>query len=112
MVWRVSGRATFEALRREARRARSGPVSAAFTTVDDTSAVRVGYAVSRRVGSAVVRNRLRRRLRAVVREVEADIRPGAYLVSAGREACVLRHEELKEKVTRVMAHASRGESRR
>ncbi|MCE2510613.1 MAG: ribonuclease P protein component [Alphaproteobacteria bacterium] len=40
--------------------------------------LRVGFTVSRRVGNAVERNRVRRRLRAAVREV---------LVPHGREGC-------------------------
>ena len=41
----------------------------------------VGYAVSRRCGSAVVRNRLRRRARAVVRDEAAASCPGAVTCS-------------------------------
>lgn len=40
---------------------------------------RVGYAVSRRVGGAVVRNRVKRRLRAIVSELA--IRPGYDIVA-------------------------------
>jgi ribonuclease P protein component len=41
----------------------------------------IGYSVSRRTGTAVVRNRLRRQLRALMREV--PLLPGAYLVDVG-----------------------------
>lgn len=106
MVWRVSGRAAFEALRHEARRGRSGPVSVAFTREDSPPVPRVGYAVGRRVGKAVVRNRLRRRLRAVVAELEEGLVPGTYLVTASHEACGLEYEELKKKLARAMRLAS------
>ena len=106
MVWRVSDRATFQALRRRARRARCGPVSVAFIKADAPPVARVGYAVGRRVGHAVVRNRLRRRLRAAVRDFGGELRPGAYLVSVSPEACGLSYEELKTKVARAMASAS------
>jgi ribonuclease P protein component len=47
----------------------------------------VAYSVSKRVGSAVVRNRLRRRLRAAVAAHRRQLRPGtAYLFGAGPEA--------------------------
>jgi RNase P protein component len=54
--------------------------------------VGVAYALGRRVGGAVVRNRIRRRLRAAVSELAATdgpgaLRPGAaYLWSADVEA--------------------------
>ena len=71
VTWRVTDRATFEALRRSGRRARCGPVSVVYLP-DGGDRARVGYAVGRRAGGAVERNRLRRRLRAVVREIEGD----------------------------------------
>lgn len=107
MVWRVSGRATFQALGRGAQRGRCGPVGVAFALADAPPVPRVGYAVGRRVGHAVARNRLRRRLRAVVNEISNELRPGAYLVSANADACGLSYEELKTKVLGAMKSASR-----
>ena len=47
--------------------------------------VRVGFTVSRKVGNAVVRNRVRRRLRAAVDAVLPDrVAPGFDLVVVGR----------------------------
>jgi len=56
------------------------------------SGARVAYGVSRAVGSAVDRNRVRRRLRAIVRDTE--LVPGAYLVSVSSAAAVLPFDEL------------------
>jgi len=67
---------------------------------------RVAYAVGKRVGGAVQRNHLRRRLRAAVVEVAPDVRPGAYLVAAGPEADGIGFEELKRIVAAAMASAS------
>jgi len=41
----------------------------------------VAYAIPRRAGGAVARNRLRRRLRAAVDLVADEMSPGAYLIS-------------------------------
>lgn len=106
MVWRVTDRATFLALRRSRQRARCGPINVNFTRDDGPMQAKVGYAVGKRVGGAVVRNRLRRRLRSVVSEVEEQLRPGSYLVTAAPEANGLTHEELKRRVVRAMACAS------
>lgn len=44
---------------------------------------RVAYAVGRRAGGAVARNKIRRRLRAATRAHAAELEPGqAYLVGA------------------------------
>ena len=42
---------------------------------------RVAFAVPRKVGTAVVRNRLRRQVRAHLGASGADLAPGAYLVA-------------------------------
>lgn len=47
---------------------------------------RVAYAISRTVGGAVVRNRIRRRLRAMVTDLGADLPPGDWLVTARPDA--------------------------
>lgn len=60
--------------------------------------VRVAYAVGKRFGGAVKRNRLRRRLRAAMRTVEAGttLKPGAYLIIPGQRTPVLEYGELVE----------------
>jgi ribonuclease P protein component len=53
--------------------------------------VRVGFTVSRKVGNAVVRNRVRRRLREVVGLVmPGRAHPGLDYVLVGRQAAVKR----------------------
>jgi ribonuclease P protein component len=52
---------------------------------DDTGPARVGFTVSRKVGGAVERNRVRRRLRDIVRRASADeLRSGRDYVLIGR----------------------------
>jgi ribonuclease P protein component len=56
---------------------------------DDERPARVGFTVSRKVGNAVVRNRVRRRLRDVVRRAAADdMRPGHDYVLVARPAAM------------------------
>ena len=56
---------------------------------------RVAYAIGRGVGTAVVRNRVRRRLRAATRAHRDQLEPGhAYLVSSGPAAATRTYAEL------------------
>ena len=64
---------------------------------------RVAYAVGRSAGPAVQRNRLRRRLRAVVADLAHDLAPGAYLVAAGPEAAALDPREMTSTVSTAFA---------
>jgi ribonuclease P protein component len=66
----------------------------------------VAYAITKRVGGAVERNRLRRRLRAVLadlaREAPGSVPQGALLVSAGPESSGRGPEELRNDVKRLL----------
>jgi ribonuclease P protein component len=59
---------------------------------DEVAAIRVGFTVSRQVGNAAVRNRVRRRLREIVRlsaaAEAAALRPGHDYVLIGRRAAL------------------------
>ena len=91
-VWRVRDRATFAAFRRAGVRGRSGPLTVVFVPASDSTPPRVAYAIGRDAGTAVLRNRLRRRLRAAMRELAAPA--GAYLVRAEPSAAALPFGEL------------------
>ncbi|HLG92523.1 MAG TPA: ribonuclease P protein component [Acidimicrobiales bacterium] len=93
-LWRIRDRATFEALRQPDARVSKGPLALSFVGGDGPP--RLGFAVGRKVGGAVQRNRLRRRLRAVFAEMAGELPPGAYLVSASRGAAELPYRELRE----------------
>jgi ribonuclease P protein component len=71
---------------------------------------RVAYAVGRRAGSAVVRNRARRRLRAAVLEhhrgPDGPLPSGAYLVSAGSAAAACSWTELTEGLDQALRAAT------
>ena len=74
-----------------------------FVAGDGGESARVAYAISRRVGGAVQRNRLRRRLRAAASELGGQLRSGAYLVSAGPGAKLASFAELRAKLARAIA---------
>ncbi len=105
MVWRIQDRDTFESLRHDGKRCRRGPITVTYARIGDAPVPRVAYAVGKRVGGSVVRNRLRRRLRAAVAEIGSQLDPGAYLVSAGPEAKGFAYEELRSTVAAAMTAA-------
>lgn len=79
-------------------------VHLAAPTVPGGSPTRVAYAIPRTVGSAVVRNRLRRRLRAVCEHLattRGGLPPGALLISAGPDAVGRTPDELRHDVARL-----------
>src|SRR5579875_1655095 len=100
-VGRIRDRRTLARLRRPVGRAASGPIRVSFVPVMPGQGCRlpmVGFAVGRRCGGAVERNRQRRRLRAAVREVAEGLPPGNFLVIAEREIAVLPYRALVEAV--------------
>jgi len=74
---------------------RRGPVTVSWIEGDPSEPTRVAYTVGRRVGGAVVRNRVRRRLRAATVEAGASLRPGPYLIGVGPEAAQSSYGELR-----------------
>ncbi|WP_404338196.1 ribonuclease P protein component [Sphingomonas sp. MMS12-HWE2-04] len=76
---------------------------------DADPAMRIGITVSKKVGNAVVRNRMKRRFRALVREVlpEAGI-PGADHVLIGRNGGIERpFDDLKAELAKALVKVKR-----
>jgi ribonuclease P protein component len=66
----------------------------------------VAFAIGRRVGSAVTRNRVRRRLRAAVASHASLLTPGAaYLVGAGQQAASWDYATLESALGDLLAEA-------
>src|SRR5262245_41499664 len=106
LIWRVRDRATFAALA-EARPRRAGPVRVR-SVPHRPGPPAVAYAVGRRAGNAVARNRLRRRLREAVREHADLLEPDtAYLVRADLSAGTMRFSALSESLARALVAPER-----
>ena len=103
----IRSRRTFEQLRRTGRRGRSGPLTVSYLPQPRWDRPEVGYAIGRRVGNAVERNRLRRRLRAIVSEEAPNLPVGAYMVVASPGGPNLRYEELKVAMSQAVERATK-----
>ena len=71
---------------------------------------RIGFTVSKKVGTAVERNRVRRRLREIVKQSAAPMRPGYDYVLVGRRAALA--EPFDRMVTTFDAAVRRVHARR
>ena len=79
-----------------------------FLPGDPSLPPRVAYAVGKRVGPAVVRNRVRRRLRAATMAHRSDLQPGAaYLFGAAPAASSASYADLDHAMGELLAVADR-----
>ncbi|MBJ7281947.1 MAG: ribonuclease P protein component [Acidimicrobiia bacterium] len=109
MIWRIRDHATFVAFARSPSR-RSGAISVRRIGGSAESPPRVAYALGKRVGDAPTRNRLRRRLRAAVRELDSELVAGsAYLIAARPEAVLMSKTQIEVALTETF-RALRGEA--
>jgi ribonuclease P protein component len=67
--------------------------------------VDVAFAISRKVGNAVVRNTIRRRLRALMDALEPEPRPGLYLIRCSIDTGSLNYDELHHHLHTAVARA-------
>ena len=101
LIWRIRERSAFTRLACEGRRTRAGVLWCTYLPDPDATPPRVAYALGRAIGPAVVRNRLRRRLRALV--ASASLPPGLYLLGAQPAAVQRSRDELAFDLQRLVS---------
>ena len=111
-LWRITDRRSFDDLRRRGRRTRRGCVTVTFVPPQPGAAPthpRAAFAVGRQVGGSVVRNRIRRRLRAALRQLLSDgsLPPGTYLVGATAPAATVPWPQLVSELADAVAEVTR-----
>ncbi len=85
---------------------RSHPLLVVRTLRTDLDTTRFALSTGRRLGGAVVRNRLRRRLREVLRVMAPSFRPGWDVLIIARPALVeADHQALVEALRRLLARS-------
>lgn len=104
---RLKVRAEFVAVARGRRTERRGFVLQGLARDGDDGPPRIGFTVTRKVGNAVERNRMRRRLRAAA-ELATGARPGCdYVIVARRAAIDLPFAELVADLSGALAKLDR-----
>lgn len=103
MIERLSSRRTFDELRAHGVRTGRGPVRL-LSRPNLTQSARVGYAIPRSVGSAVVRNRIKRRVRAVLIELDSEfgLPGGDHLIRVTAPITDWSHAKLRRTMADLM----------
>ena len=102
---RLRGRSAFDRVHRRGARAPTRDLTV-LVHPSPSPHVRLGMAVSRKVGNAVVRNRLRRRIREIVRLHQAEL-PGWDLVVVARPTAARLVDEPFDVLARTLMAAIR-----
>lgn len=99
MIGRIRTRDDFLRLRRDGRRVRIEPFWCTHLPDPASNSAQVAFAISRAVGNAVTRNRLRRRLRAVLAGMELP--SGLYLIGCRPAASELTFDEISHTLRKL-----------
>lgn len=99
MIDSIRDRDVFVRLGRDGVRFRRGPLWCTYLADPALGRAHVAFAIGRPVGAAVVRNRLRRRLRMIVRE--RALVPGWWLIGARPNAVELTFEKLQRTMSEL-----------
>jgi ribonuclease P protein component len=76
-------------------------------STDNSGPWRAGFVTSARLGGAVIRNRVRRRLREIVRRHQHELRQGVWFVIIARyEAAAASYDALEDEWLRLAGRAS------
>ena len=100
---RLTSADDFRRVYSQGRRASDGALTAHVLSSGEDLAPRVGITATRGLGGAVQRNRAKRRVRAVVRELGDSIRPGSeVVVTATADAVTADFQQLVDNLRTVL----------
>ncbi len=85
---------------------RAHPLVVVRTVRNGLERTRFAFSTSRRLGGAVIRNRVRRRLREIVRSLAGRVEPGWDVLIVARPGCAAAsYAELRDVVARLFGRA-------
>jgi ribonuclease P protein component len=100
LIGRIRERDAFLRLRRDGVRVRIDPLWCSFVPDSEVVPPQVAFAIGRATGSAVQRNLLRRRLRAILRDREVPA--GLLLIGANAQATERTFADLEQCLTNLL----------
>jgi ribonuclease P protein component len=109
---RLLKHADFQAVYKQGRKHFSGNMTAFYRENNRPAGPRVGLTVGKVLGGAVVRNRIRRRMRALVRQHLNELAKPLDLVLHPRKSVLtLKFAQLDAEIQQVFAAVQRGQGR-
>jgi ribonuclease P protein component len=105
LIDRIRSRDAFRRLTQDGTRIRRSALWCTWCPEPSTTTTSVAFALSRALGSAVTRNRLRRRLRAILRETESTLPGGMLLIGATPRIFELTFDQLRSEVQQLLSTA-------
>ena len=104
---RLTQSAEFAQVKKNGRVYRGRSVLLSILQANGATRFRAGFITSRALGSAVARNRVRRRLREIVRKHQGEIVNGTWIVTIARANAVgATYQELEVEWLRLAKRAS------
>ena len=75
-----------------------------LSSVSKENIVRIGFIITKRIGGAVVRNKIKRIFRAIIKELLNNYlkRNYDYVIVANKKSLVMSYEELKDDLIKVI----------
>jgi len=105
--WRLVRRAEYDAVYREGRRRAAGNF-VVFTRRNGLPRGRFGMSVKKALGTAVVRNRIRRRIREILRLHREEIAPGwDMVIHPSRAVATLKFAKLEAELLALLPRQKR-----
>jgi ribonuclease P protein component len=96
----------FDQVRKKGRAQGGTLLMVAALTGAEVDGLRAGFVTSRKIGAAAVRNRVRRRLREIVRKHQHEILDAAWVVTVARpSAARASYDELEDEWLRLAKRA-------
>lgn len=104
---RLAHRSQYERVKKDGVTHRGKHLMLSVLQLENCGSWRAGFITSRRLGGAVVRNRVRRRLREIVRRHQHELREGFWFVFVARhQAATAIYSTLEHELLRLAKRAS------